>query len=84
MAFARSGADKADGIPWTASERGTPMLDDYLVSLECERTEEYHVGDHAIIIGRIIEIRMSDCDRPPMTYYRGHLNAFSLKDEEGP
>ena len=83
MAFARSGDDKANGIPWTSSERGTPMLDDYLVALECERTEEFHGGDHAIIIGRIIDIRMSDCDRPPMTYYRGRLNPFSLKDGQG-
>lgn len=81
MAFARSGDDKASGIPWTPSERGTPMLDDYLVALECERMEEFHGGDHAIIIGHIIDIRMSDCTRAPMTYYRGQLNPFDMKGE---
>ncbi len=80
MAFARSGDDKASGIAWTPSVRGTPMLDDYLVALECERTEEFHGGDHAIIIGRIIDIQMSDCARAPMTYYRGKLNPFAMKD----
>jgi len=81
MAFARSGDDKANGIPWTPSERGTPMLDDYLVALECERTEEFHGGDHTILIGHIVDIRMSDCARAPMTYYRGQLNAFDMKGE---
>lgn len=81
LAFARSGEDKANGIPWSPSERGTPMLDDYLVALECERTEEFHGGDHAILIGRIIDIKLSDCNRTPMTYYRGQLNAFSFKDD---
>jgi len=80
LAFARSGDDKAEGIPWSCSERGTPILDDFLVALECERTQEFHGGDHTIIIGHIIDIRMSDCTRPPMTYYRGRLNPFSLKD----
>jgi len=81
LAFARSGDDKANGIPWTASERGTPMLDDYLVALECERTEEFHGGDHTIIIGHIVDIRMSSCTRAPMTYYRGQLNPFAMKEE---
>ena len=80
MAFAKSGNDKASGIAWTPSQRGTPMLDDYLVALECERTEEFHGGDHAIIIGRIIDIQLSDCARTPMTYYRGKLNPFAMKD----
>lgn len=79
MAFARSGDDKADGVNWSPSDRGTPMLDDYLVALECERTEEFHGGDHVILIGRIVDIRMSDCNRPPMTYYRGQLNPFQPK-----
>ena len=76
MAFARSGANKADGIPWKMTNRGTPMLEDYLVALECERTEEFHGGDHAIIIGRVINIDVSNCGRAPMTYYRSELNTL--------
>jgi len=81
MAFARSGEDKANGVSWSPSVRGTPILDDFLVALECERTEEFHGGDHAIIIGHIIDIKMSNCARAPMTYYRGKLNPFALKDQ---
>ena len=76
MAFAKPGANKADGIPWKLTIGGTPILEDYLVVLECERAEEFHVGDHVIIIGRVINIEVSDCGRSPMTYYRSELNSL--------
>jgi len=80
MAFAKSTKNKSDGIPWTLTERGTPMLRDYLVALECERADEFLSGDHAIIIGQIINIKVSNCGRAPMTYYRGKLNSLVIRD----
>ena len=79
LAFASSGDNKADGIPWMMTASGTPMLEDYLVALECQRTEEFHGGDHTIIIGEIIRIQMSNCGRAPMTYYCSELNTLIPK-----
>ena len=78
MAFAKSSEDKADGIPWTTSVKGTPILDDFLVALECNRIKEFQGGDHDIIIGEVIDICIKNCGRGPMTYYRGELNKLVL------
>lgn len=79
MAFAKSSENKADGILWTLSKWGTPILDDYLVAIECRQTKEFFGGDHAIIIGEIIDIKIDGSGREPMTYYRGQLNTLMLK-----
>ena len=76
LAFAKSSDDKAHGIPWEITTNGTPMLKDYMVALECRLKEEFYGGDHAIIIGQIIDIKIKNCDRAPMTYYKGKLNTL--------
>ena len=76
MAFARRGPGKSEGVDWTLSERGTPMLRDYLVALECQLENQLEGGDHVIVVGRVLEIRISETNRAPLTYYQGQINAL--------
>tara|TARA_B100001540_G_scaffold250660_1_gene226681 strand:- start:380 stop:865 length:486 start_codon:yes stop_codon:yes gene_type:complete len=80
LAFAKSSEDKGDGVAWTLGSIGTPILEDFLVVLECLKFQEFQGGDHSILIGQVVDIRISDCDRSPMTYYRGELNKLILKE----
>jgi flavin reductase (DIM6/NTAB) family NADH-FMN oxidoreductase RutF len=50
-AFARKGKDKAQGIEWTLSELGNPILANATAVIECELWREYEGGDHAIMVG---------------------------------
>jgi 3-hydroxy-9,10-secoandrosta-1,3,5(10)-triene-9,17-dione monooxygenase reductase component len=80
MAFAARGPDKANGIGWSLSARGIPVLDDYLVALECEMENSMQGGDHVIIVGRVLDIKTTDTDQPPLTYYKGQINALVPRD----
>lgn len=77
MAFAQRGPDKADGTAWHVNERGIPALDDYLVALECELENTMEGGDHVIMVGRVLDIKSTDQDRAPLTYYKGQINALA-------
>ena len=52
-AFARKGKDKAQGIEWTLSELGNPILANATAVIECELWREYEGGDHAIMVGAV-------------------------------
>lgn len=62
-----------DGAPhdfgrarWVAGVRGSPVLADALVSLECELFRSDRAGTHQLVIGRCIGIRTGD--GPPLLY----------------
>lgn len=76
LAFAQRGPDKANGIDWHLNTRGVPALDDYLVALDCDLENAVPGGDHTIIIGRVLDIKMSDAERQPLTYYKGMMNGL--------
>lgn len=52
-AFARKGKDKAQGIEWTLSALGNPILANATAVIECELWREYEGGDHAIMVGSV-------------------------------
>lgn len=76
-AFAKRGPDKANGVKWHVSEQGRPVLDDYLVALECDLENQMEGGDHMIVVGRVKNIVLSNDERPPLTYFRGQMNALT-------
>ncbi len=79
VAFSRRGSDKANGVSWSKSPTGTPMLKDYLIALECQLENAVDGGDHMILVGRVMDIQSTDTHRPPLTYYRGQINALVPK-----
>lgn len=48
---------------------GDAVLDGALASLTCDLHEEHPGGDHAIVIGRIRDVRVSP-DAPPLLHFR--------------
>ena len=79
ISFAQHGPDKADGVMWELSERSIPRLIDYMVALECQLENEFEAGDHIIIVGRVLDIFTHENKRPPLTYYKGQINALVPK-----
>ncbi|WP_348945932.1 flavin reductase [Chitinibacter sp. FCG-7] len=48
---------------WTELETGAPVLEDALVSFDCEIEQVQEVGTHAIFICRVIAIQQSQHDQ---------------------
>jgi flavin reductase (DIM6/NTAB) family NADH-FMN oxidoreductase RutF len=65
--FSRADLASFQGIDWHWGERGVPMLDGVLATMECSVTQVVEAGDHAIFIG---EVFRADCrDGEPLLYY---------------
>lgn len=68
-AFAVSGVDKFDGVPWVAAPNGSPFLDGSLAYLEGTIREVTNHGDHDIIVA---ELDFASTEPGgPLVYYRG-------------
>lgn len=68
--FARSVPDKFDGVPWTPSPHGSPVLDDVVAWIDGELWAEYDGGDHTIVVARVLDLGAT-ADRRPLLFHRG-------------
>jgi flavin reductase (DIM6/NTAB) family NADH-FMN oxidoreductase RutF/catechol 2,3-dioxygenase-like lactoylglutathione lyase family enzyme len=66
----RSGRDedKLAGIRWRPGRRGAPILEQALAYFECDLTTSLRVGDHEVVIGRVIDGQILARDAVPMAY----------------
>lgn len=81
--FARSGTDKWEGIDWTESSSGNPVIADTLMWLDCDLWAEHEAGDHVIVLGRVVEHGASDLEtREPLVYYKGAYRRLGLTGPE--
>jgi len=73
--FAADHPDRFDGIGYTESEQGLPLLDGVLATIECDKQAETPAGDHTVFIG--VVTGGSVTDRKPLLYYRGGYASLS-------
>ncbi len=67
--FATRGADKFAGVSWREGVTGAPVLNDVAAWFDCRTHALTPAGDHAILIGRVVDFGESDA--PPLGYHRG-------------
>ncbi|MET9683842.1 flavin reductase family protein [Streptomyces coeruleorubidus] len=75
-AFSRSGGDKFTGRAWHHGVTGAPLLDGAIAHIECELVEEYAIGDHLLVVGRVMALS-GHPDAAPLLYFRGAFGALS-------
>jgi len=70
-AFARSGREPTPDfdVAEERTARGLPVVAGAVAYLGCELHSELVVGDHTIVVGRVVEAVASP-DREPLLYYR--------------
>ncbi|MGY2001459.1 flavin reductase family protein [Blastococcus sp. SYSU DS1024] len=78
--FARSGADKFAGVPWTPSPQGSPVLDDVVAWIDGELWAEYDGGDHTIVVARVLDLGAAP-DRRPLLFHRGAYGLLRSGEE---
>ncbi|MFF5448534.1 flavin reductase family protein [Streptomyces sp. NPDC012888] len=74
--FATSGVDRFAGAPledWPDT-RALPHVPDAL-ALRCALADRITLGDHDLLIGRVLEVRMAGSDRPLLWYRRAFRTA---------
>ncbi len=54
--FARSGADKFEGLEFNRNEKNIPKLPGALTRFDCKTWSVYEGGDHWIIVGEVFEM----------------------------
>jgi len=73
--FASGQDDKFQGVSYTWSARGIPLLDDCSTWLECSLEQEHAGGDHVIVVGLVTAARYS-ADAKPLLYFRRAFRAM--------
>ena len=69
--FAKKGADKYEGLPYTESALGNPTLAGVNILLECQRVEIFDTPDHSLIVGKLVNLE--NYKRPPLLYIYSSL-----------
>ena len=61
--------DRFDGVGYTRSANGAPLINDALAHIECRIHDRHAAGDHTIVIGAVESAIAFDAR--PLLYYRG-------------
>ena len=67
--------NKFEGVPFTLSPLGLPLIDSALAQLECATVKIYPEGDHSIFVGRVERVDANV--GLPLVYYRGKYDRLS-------
>jgi flavin reductase (DIM6/NTAB) family NADH-FMN oxidoreductase RutF len=67
--------NKFEGVPFTLSPLGLPLLDNALAHLECATVNVHLEGDHSIFVGRVERARVGDGH--PLVYFRGRYDRLT-------
>jgi flavin reductase (DIM6/NTAB) family NADH-FMN oxidoreductase RutF len=59
-------------IPYTRGEyTDAPLVGGALAVLECRTEQRVRVGDHTLVIGRVLTASVPSAEGGPLTYFRG-------------
>lgn len=77
MRFAKGGRD-FDGIDWTVSDTGVPLLPGCLGRFECETVADHPGGDHRILVSQVLRVTRSS--GAPLMFAKGGFGHFATTD----
>ena len=76
-----TGADRFAGAEWITRVSGTPLLADALAAIDCEVEHIVERHSHAIVIGRPLDIQLSQ-QTAALAYWQGRYVAMDRSDDE--
>lgn len=75
---------KYDGVGWSPSETGAPLLDGIVGYVDCTVEQVHEAGDHYVVIGRVQGLGLGsegaaapDGGAAPLTFYRGRYGTHT-------
>src|SRR5262249_1588021 len=76
-----NGADRFAGAEWITRMSGVPLLADALAAIDCEVEHIVERHSHAIVIGRPLDIRLSE-QGAALAYWHGQYVAMARSEDE--
>ncbi|MEK4025027.1 MULTISPECIES: flavin reductase family protein [Sporosarcina] len=67
--FASKHADRFSTCKWSLSENGLPVIEDVFGVFECKTFKAIEAGDHIVLIGEVLDLKVSK-EKDPMLYHR--------------
>ncbi len=67
--FARSDHTMFNGVEYTLSNAGVPLLPATIATLHCRTHQIHDCGDHFVVIGEVVAHQSTDAD--PLLFYSG-------------
>lgn len=77
FASQESESRRFEGLRYSISDEGTPILNDVLGYMTCGVTEVVEGGDHLIFIGEVLDLDAVDERGKPLVFYRGNYNSLA-------
>lgn len=77
--FASKSPDKFTDVDTVTGKGGAPVISDVHAWIDCATDRVVIAGDHAIILGRVLDYDAQD--RRPLGFYQGKFNSFSTDEE---
>ena len=74
--FVREG-NPFERLSWREAEDGTPLLEDCLARFHCATHAVHDAGDHAIVVGRVLDARHREGQ--PLIFSGGRYGGFALE-----
>ena len=62
---------KLEGLDYRLTEHGCPVLDAALAWFECEAEQYVEIGDHTLVVGRVLDGRVERQAEPMTSTYTG-------------
>jgi len=73
--FSTQSPNKFEGVDYSESTNGVPLLKDCLGLVECQMHAVHEGGDHQIIVGKVINITAGEAERP-LIYYQSKYRSL--------
>jgi 3-hydroxy-9,10-secoandrosta-1,3,5(10)-triene-9,17-dione monooxygenase reductase component len=68
--------EKFEGVAWSTSKNGAPVLDGVLGHVDCTVHAVHEAGDHYVVVGRVDALEVGDADAP-LVFFRGGYGGFA-------
>jgi flavin reductase (DIM6/NTAB) family NADH-FMN oxidoreductase RutF len=80
--FANRGSDKWKTVPHWLGSTGAPLLERALATMECEVVARHEAGDHIIVLGRVLQLDLSDATEP-LVFFRSRYRQLDPRTQPG-
>lgn len=73
--FSAQGADRFASVSWRPGATGSPILEAATAWIDCTIEQIHDVGDHLLVVGRVVELEHGTTDADPLLFHRGRYRS---------